>query len=148
MSPFRKLKNWYHNSGCSSQVRAAAPRKSRRLRLFQRRLGHFEWLEDRRLLVVGALAPGGPTPMDAFTGVVRLGGTALDATNPTCSATLLESGRHLLTAGHCIVKNETQQINVVPLGPGPMFGSFQLIFGGQVTDPIPLFSSAATVEAE
>src|SRR5262245_58603015 len=78
------------------------PRKHKRKKHASRRAG-FESLEERAVFVVGALdlLPG--VGDDQYTGVVRLGGTSLTATNPTCSATLLETGRHLLTAGHCIV---------------------------------------------
>jgi Ca2+-binding RTX toxin-like protein len=108
----------------------------------------FETLEQRAMLIVGAAGLAPPTPLDEFTGVVRLGGTSLTNTSPTCSATLLESGRHLLTAGHCVVKNEQQQIVMLPQNPpGPIFGAFTLIFDGQATAPIIVGSPPATVEA-
>ncbi len=101
------------------------------------------------MLIVGAAGPAPPTPLDEFTGVVHLAGDAASfPTAPRCSATLLESGRHLLTAGHCVVQNEEQQILFLPTDPpNPIFGTFNLIFSGQVTGAIPVGSAPAAVEA-
>ena len=100
-----------------------------------------EFLEERAMFVVGSLAL--PTAIDEYTGVVRLGGTDPANTSPACSATLLESGRHLLTAGHCIVQNETQGINLI----GVTDGQFRLVYSGFTTGFLPFDASAATVES-
>src|SRR5688500_6963702 len=85
----------------------------------------FEPLEQRAMLIVGAVGLAPPTPLDEFTGVVHLAGDAASfPTAPRCSATLLESGRHLLTAGHCVVQNEEQEIILVQQDPQqPILGT-------------------------
>src|SRR5262245_30594817 len=62
----------------------------------------IETLEDRLAPVVGATAiPAaivGDSPGNASTGVVRL----TDSLGSTCTGTLLSTGRHILTAAHCV----------------------------------------------
>lgn len=71
-----------------------------------------ESLEDRRLFVVGAAYVPDPLPLDQLDGVVSL--THFDgAGNATgsCSGTLLSSGKHILTAAHCIT-DSSGRLNV------------------------------------
>ncbi len=59
--------------------------------------GRFESLEQRAMLIVGANANVVPAPLNQYTGVVHLAGdTANFPLGPRCSATLMESGRHIL----------------------------------------------------
>lgn len=55
----------------------------------------LEQLESRELFVVGAFAPPDAiVPGSGFDGVVEI--------DTNCTGTLLESGRHILTAAHCV----------------------------------------------
>ena len=73
-----------------------------RKRQRKRRRPGFESLEERRLLVVGAFSPPDPLPPASFSGVVQLTHNKSGGNNTACSGTLLTSGRHILTAAHCL----------------------------------------------
>ncbi len=111
------------------------------------RLGAIESLEERAMFIVGANASVPAAPLNQYTGVVHLAGDVANfPTSPRCSGTLLESGRHILTAAHCVAQNEDQQIDIVNNQPGPLAGTFSLVFQGQVTAPIAVGATAAQVE--
>lgn len=64
----------------------------------------FEALENRRLLVVGGVEPPILTQPDGFEGVAELSLQKHGASSPElCTGTLLTTGRHILTAAHCVV---------------------------------------------
>ncbi len=72
----------------------------------------FEKLEDRRLMIVGALAPPADVaPGAGFDGVVELKMTSPDGVS-NCTGNLLESGRHILTAAHCLTPVDSPTPNV------------------------------------
>jgi hypothetical protein len=103
-----------------------------------------EALEDRRLLVVGANAnPAGVATGAGFDGVVAydIGNTAFSFAG--CTGSLLTTGRHILTAAHCVNNNEEQ---IIDLGASTG-GSYQLQFGGQTTAAIAFNATAAAVDA-
>ena len=88
--------------------RTARSRKRRKtLRNVSRRRLAMEPLEDRRLLVIGAFNPAPETGRGTgFDGVVGLdldGNSTPTSIDSECSGTLLNSGRHILTASHCEV---------------------------------------------
>ncbi|MEQ1826376.1 MAG: calcium-binding protein [Pirellula sp.] len=113
-----------------------------------RRVG-FEKFEERAMMIVGAFADLPAVPLNQYTGVVHMvGNNETNPVGPRCSASLLETGRHLLTAGHCIVQNEQQRISFVPFNPkAVMSGGFSLNYNGQTTAFILLNSSPAVVES-
>lgn len=77
------------------------PGKKRLSKRFQKQL-QIERMEERIAYVVGAFAVPAPVaPGTGFDGVVQLVG----ATGAGCTGTLLPSGRHVLTAAHCITNN-------------------------------------------
>lgn len=107
----------------------------------------FETLEERAMFIVGAQASLPAAPLDQYTGVVHLAGDVANfPTSPRCTGTLMESGRHILTAAHCVAQNEDQQIDIVPTQPGPLTGTFVLVFQGQATAPIAVGATPAQVE--
>lgn len=116
--------------------------RARRLDGLRRTLA-IEGMEQRAMFVVGALAPVPPAAPTSASGVVRLGGTSLDSTSPTCSASLLSTGRHLLTAAHCIVQNAKQEITLTDTTAG----QFTLSFNGATTWPLPFNASANAIES-
>jgi len=105
----------------------------------------LEPLESRRMFVVGAFEiPETVLPGSLFDGVVHLSGnSSAFASAPTCSGSLLPSGRHILTAGHCIWQNERQVVSV----GNASGGTFQLTLNGDTTDDIPYNASADELEA-
>jgi Ca2+-binding RTX toxin-like protein/secreted trypsin-like serine protease len=80
--------------------KAASRASSRRPRL--------ETLEDRRLMIVGV--NGIPAAAPDFTGVVAVDMSGASTPNqlaPSCTGTLLSTGRHILTAAHCLTNDDT-----------------------------------------
>ena len=121
-------------------------RPTKAARAASRRVG-FESLEQRAMMIVGANSNLPPISLGLFTGVAFTAGDAANFPSaPRCTGFLLETGRHILTAGHCVVKNEIQNINILPTAPKLMSGSFVLSFNGELTSPIPVYSSPSVVE--
>jgi|GEM_PF-2455959 len=67
----------------------------------------MEPLEDRRLLVVGSLGPN-PAVSHEFEGVAQLDWPDSFSLSPVCTATLLPSGKHVLTAAHCVADENAE----------------------------------------
>src|SRR2546421_5415816 len=78
-----------------------------------------EALEHRLVPVVGAFSVPAPlTPSDGYTGVVKV-----FTDEGMCSGSLLYSGRHILTAAHCVDDNRD---GVVDAGVGSVTVQFDL----------------------
>ena len=93
----------------------------------------FEKLEDRRLLVVGAIdLPFATDPAAVVNGGDNLGGV-IDL-NDNCTGSLHDRGanvdgsRHVLTAAHCVISAEEQRLAIAGNG------SFDLTFNGATTN--------------
>ncbi len=105
----------------------------------QRRL-NVESLESRLLLVVVTQASNPTdhlTDASEFTGVGKIVYSPIDP-GTVCTATLLPSGRHVLTAGHCVAgmfPNETWYIGFVT-DPVPVPPTFQLFPFTNTNNPV------------
>ena len=133
----------------TQRVLPSASLKSRRKKTAKpnRRRMLFEMLEDRRLLIVSAInldttstGPGALplSPGTGYDGVVLIrynngaqGSDSGKSLNPDyiCTGSLLETGKHILTAAHCVGGYET---HVIDLG-NPTGGTFQVKYDGQTT---------------
>ncbi len=109
---------------------------SKRKPFGRRQRSACETLEDRRLLVVGAV-PGVAevTPGTGLDGVVQISVEAGNgASAGSCSGALLSDGQHILTSAHCVSIDEVQEIHLDSMpNPGD---TFQLEFEGEQTGPI------------
>jgi hypothetical protein len=100
--------------------RAGRPTKSRRLEV--------EHLERREAPVVGAFAvPPAVVPGTGFDGVVRLG-----FAGGSCSGSLLFTGRHVLTAAHCMDLDRNGQVD-----PGTRTVTFDMPAGRSFSLSVP-----------
>lgn len=84
--------------------RSVSPNKSNKRQKPPRGRG-FESLEDRRLFVVGAFSQLAPLPAIIDSGVVQLTQNLGGGNTRLCSGTLLSTGRHILTAAHCLTNS-------------------------------------------
>jgi hypothetical protein len=132
------LRQWWRKlvgpkSQASRRGRRASPKHSRS------RPPALEQLESREAPVVGAFAvPGAVARGGPYDGVVRLsvpGGTAFN-----CTGSLLSTGRHILTAAHCVDANGDR------LADGPVTVTFDMIRdGADVNVPITVPAAHITV---
>lgn len=80
-----------------------SPRRScRKSQNGRTRFASLEPLEKRELFVVGAFSPAPALADSVYSGVVELEHFRPFQGNTGCSGTLLETGRHILTAAHCL----------------------------------------------
>lgn len=89
--------------------RLSQPSRSCNSNRTHRRLVGHENLEERRLFVVGAEYVPDPLPGDQYDGVVRLDHKdAAGNVIASCSGSLLSTGKHILTAAHCMTNDSGQ----------------------------------------
>jgi hypothetical protein len=99
-NPFRS----YSRGGRGTSRRRTEPRRVKHIE--EQRRCRVEQLEERMLLVVGATAIPEPIPAGiGYDGVVQI-----QYAQKSCSGSLLSSGRHVLTAAHCLTNNQGQSL--------------------------------------
>ena len=127
-------------------LRSRQPGKRHNSRGLRRtaRILALETLENRRLLVTGPFDEAAIAPDDGFfDGVVHLNTTS--ANQPSCTGALLDTGRHIMTAAHCVSNPATQTITLV----GVLGGSFTLSLDGDASDAIVVpFLNTQDISAE